>query len=99
MKGTKVDREECKIYQHLFVECLKYDREPASNFNSLVELTKYEEDLVKRRREQTKANDVWTMRKEPPSDWNSPLPDWCQEKLKESSWYKSATSTSNKSNH
>lgn len=79
----------CEYYQNLLVDCLKYKRDPRTNFESLVRLKKYENELVEKRNESIKQNDVWTLRERPPSDWNAPLPDWCMENLKQTYWYKS----------
>jgi hypothetical protein len=83
---------ECDYYKNLFLDCTMYEREPARNFNSLLRLKAYENDLAKKRIEENKTNDVWTMREVPPSDWNSPLPDWCNAHLKTTYWYKNKSS-------
>lgn len=93
-RGEKPEYE-CKFYQNLFVDCLKYEREPEKNLDSLIRLRNYENGLVKKRKDSLLKNDVWKLRKEPPSDWNAPLPDWAEENLKESYWYKSRNSQKN----
>ena len=87
-RGVSISDEECKKYQELFIECHKYQKDPSSNFDSLLKLNKYENELMKKRLDSARGNDVWTMRKSPPDDWNAKLPEWCQERLKESIWYK-----------
>lgn len=91
----ETNEHECDYYKNLFLDCTMYEREPAKNFNSLLRLKAYENELVKKRIEDNKNNDVWTMREVPPSDWNSPLPDWCNEQLKNSYWYKNKSSMRN----
>lgn len=83
------ENQECQPYQDLFVDCLKYKRDPEKNFDLLLKLKKYENELVQKRVESVVKNDVWQLRQKPPSDWNSPLPDWCIERLKDTYWYKS----------
>ncbi|RNA03356.1 hypothetical protein BpHYR1_004788 [Brachionus plicatilis] len=87
-RGEEPDHE-CKFYQDLFVDCLKYEREPANNLASLLKLKNYEQELVKKRKESLAKNDVWKLRKEPPSDWNAALPEWAEENIKDSYWFKS----------
>ena len=90
-RGEKPEYE-CRFYQDLFVDCLKYEREPEKNLDSLIRLRNYENELVNKRKDSTLKNDVWKFRKEPPSDWNAPLPDWAEENIKDSFWYKSRNS-------
>lgn len=94
-RGISISREECARFRELFNDCANYERDPVNNFQALLRLNDYENELMRRRLETTKANDVWERRTKPPSDWNSPLPDWCMEKLKSTSWYKSNSSASN----
>lgn len=90
--GVEKSAAECDYYNQLFVACVKYKHNPAENFDSLLKLNKYESELVERRAQAARANDVWQLRRpnEPPSDWNAKLPDWCEERLKDTYWYKSA---------
>ncbi|CAF0838259.1 unnamed protein product [Brachionus calyciflorus] len=87
-RGDKPEHE-CKFYQDMFVDCHKYQRDPEKHFESLIRLKNYEQQLVNKRVESIIKNDVWLLRKEPPSDWNAPLPDWALNNLKETYWYKS----------
>lgn len=86
-RGDKPEHE-CKFYQDLFVDCLKYQRDPSKNLDSLLRLKNYEHELVKKRNDSKEKNDVWKPRKEPPTDWNAPLPDWAEDNLKDSFWFK-----------
>lgn len=98
-RGVSISSDECARFRSLFDDCSKYARDPASNFDSLLRLNDYENALMKQRADASRANDVWQRRDSgPPSDWNAPLPDWCQQKLKESSWYKSSMSSSSNNN-
>lgn len=90
--GVQISREDCARFRDLFIDCGRYHRDPENNFDALLKLNKYENELMRRRADAARANDVWERRSRPPSDWNAPLPDWCQERIKNSSWYKSAQS-------
>jgi hypothetical protein len=79
---------ECEFYKELFVDCLKYKRDPQNNFESLLKLNKYEKELVEERMKANANNDVWQLRQEPPNDWNAQLPEWCSERIRNSYWYK-----------
>jgi len=81
-------KHDCEFYQELLIDCLKYKRDPANNFDSLLKLNKYEKDLVEERMKSKAKNDIWQLRKEPPSDWNAKLPEWCTERIRNSYWYK-----------
>lgn len=41
-------------------------------------------DKIKVRFAQSAANDIWVYRKEPPKDWNKPLPEWIQKRYQNS---------------
>ena len=78
----------CDLLNDLFFECRKYTEDSTRNLDSLVKLKNYENELVAKRIQSIKNNNVWDLRKEPPSDWNAELPDWAKERGKESYWYK-----------
>ena len=80
---------ECNFYQQLFMDCMKYDRETSKNANLLKDLKKYEVEMIIKRLDSMKQNNIWELRNTPPSDWNSPLPDWCEKQIKDTYWYKS----------
>ena len=82
---------DCDLLNNLFFDCRKYIEDPELNLESFVRLKKYENELVLKRIDSIKKNDVWELRKEPPSDWNAPLPDWANERLKDTIWYKYKT--------
>lgn len=88
-RGIEISDQECLKYQELFVDCHKYQKDPVNNFNLLLKLNTYENDLMKRRIDSARGNDIWEMRTSPPSDWNSKLPDWAQKRLENTLWYKS----------
>lgn len=92
-RGISISSDECKKFRELFDDCVKYEREPGGSFDALLRLNNYENDLMRKRADAARVNDVWERRTKPPSDWNAPLPDWCQEKIVNSSWYKSSKST------
>ena len=94
-RGISSSSDECKKFRELFDDCAKYEREPVGNFDALLRLNNYENDLMRKRADASRLNDVWERRTRPPSDWNAPLPDWCQEKIANSSWYKSIHSKNN----
>lgn len=79
---------DCDRLNDLFFECRKYTEDPTRNIDSLVKLRDYENELVTRRIQTIRDNNVWELRKEPPSDWNAELPDWAKERVQESYWYK-----------
>lgn len=79
---------DCDRLNDLLFECRKYTEDSTRNINSLVKLREYENELVIRRIQTIRENNVWELRKEPPSDWNAELPDWAKERVKESYWYK-----------
>lgn len=82
---------DCKYYEELYTNCLAYKRYPNENFQLLLKLNQYENNLMKKRIDSIKQNDVWELRKSPPADWNSPLPDWAAERLKDTYWHKSSS--------
>ena len=80
--GQTVD---CSFYLKLVDNCYKWQRDGDKNaLNNLVEFEKY---FINERTKNALKNDVWELRDKPPHDWNAPLPDWCQERLKHSLWY------------
>lgn len=79
---------DCDRLKELFFICQKYVSDPQRNLQCLMPLKTYENELARRRIESIKNNDVWELRKEPPSDWNDPLPDWAAERVKDSYWFK-----------
>ena len=79
---------DCDYLNDLFFACRKYTEDPSRNLDCYLKLKSYENDLVKKRIESIKNNDVWEARTEPPSDWNAPLPDWAAQRVKETYWYK-----------
>lgn len=79
----------CDELKQLFYACVKYKEDPKRNLECLVKLKEYENELVKKRIDSIKQNDVWTYRQGvPPTDWNAPLPDWAQERINNSYWFK-----------
>lgn len=79
---------DCDQLKDLFYSCVKYRDDPSRNLECFLKLKPYENNLIKKRIESIKQNNVWQLRKVAPSDWNAPLPDWCQERIKNSYWYK-----------
>ena len=77
----------CQEYQDLYLGCLRYQAEPGANMDKFLNLKRYENDLISKRIESIKRNDVWTLRDKAPSDWNAPLPEWCASHLRNSYWH------------
>jgi hypothetical protein len=71
--GLEVSEYNCDDLKELFFACQKYKADPSRNLDCLVQLKKYENQLLSKRIESIKQNDVWTARQEPPSDWNAPF--------------------------
>ncbi len=80
---------DCEQLNELLYACRKYVSDPERNPDCLHQLKTYENNLIRQRIDSIKANDVWELRKEPPSDWNSSLPDWAAERIKSSFWFRS----------
>ena len=80
----------CQQYQDLYMGCLRYQIEPSANLDKLLKMKRYENELIKKRIDSIKQNDVWELRSSPPSDWNAQLPEWCARHLKESIWYQNS---------
>ncbi len=59
---------DCEFYKNLFKDCLNQGDASARKA-----LEKYEMNMLQKRAESIKNNDVWKYRNEPPSDWNSYL--------------------------
>lgn len=78
----------CDQLKDLFYSCVKYRDDPSRNLDCLLKLKPYENNLLKKRIDSIKQNTVWELRQQAPSDWNSPLPEWCQQRLNDSYWYK-----------
>ena len=83
-------QQDCSKYEDLFASCLDWYR--SGSQAAFKKLYDYESKLVEERKKASEANDVWEKRTAPPEDWNSPLPDWCVERLKDTVWYKQSKS-------
>ena len=81
--GSKLD---CKFLKDLITHCDLWKND--LNQNSLKSIIDYEKNLIIRRKQSSLNNDIWTLRDKPPYDWNSQLPDWAIERIKNSSWHK-----------
>ena len=81
---------DCLYWQDMFFSCQKYKQDPSRNFDCFMKLKTYEASLIKKRTSSIEQNNVWQLRTEPPSDWNAALPDWCQQRLHDSYWYKTS---------
>ena len=84
---------ECSVYKQLLHDCLESRRDGwalSRGGESLGRLQAYERDLVGKREAAARQNDVWQLREpgQAPSDWRAPLPDWAQQRLTETIWYK-----------
>ena len=44
--GDESSDDNCNYYQNLFLDCLKYHRDPINNFSLLLNLSKYEKKVV-----------------------------------------------------
>lgn len=79
MKGEKLD---CGSWEHDFESCVKFEEEKDEEAaKSIIE------HEAQRRKERMKAhygNNVWEKRKNPPEDWNKPLPDHISQKYENS---------------
>jgi hypothetical protein len=80
--------KDCNYYGSLHEDCLKWLKDPLNSMSSYAKMKNYENELIKKRNDALSQNDVWTLRSQPPSDWNAPLPDWCLDRLKDTYWYK-----------
>jgi len=87
--GDESSDDNCNYYQNLYLDCLKYQRDPINNFSLLLNLSKYENEVVNKRLDSVKNNDVWELRKQPPIDWNTQLPSWAADRIKNTFWHKS----------
>ena len=56
--GEESSIQECSTYQNLFIDCLKYHRDPIKNISLLVNLYNYEKKMVEARLESIRNNDV-----------------------------------------
>lgn len=77
---------DCSIFENLLENCAQY----AENYdkNAFEAIYNYEKNALIKRVEASKNNDVWEKRVQPPSDWNAKLPDWAQQRINESMWFK-----------
>lgn len=49
-----------------------------------LEIVQHEDERMEKQRQNSLVNDVWQLRKAPPPDWIAPMPDWWNEKVKDS---------------
>jgi hypothetical protein len=82
-EGSNVD---CNIFKDLINHCELWNKE--LNQNSLQSIVDYEKNLIIKRKHLSLNNDIWTYRDRPPYDWNSTLPEWASERIKNSIWFK-----------
>jgi hypothetical protein len=92
-KNSKIDQYyrygrliDCENIKLLNVDCFEW-KKTAKN-DSFKRLSDYDKNLIENRRKLSTNNDVWTYRQRPPYDWNSKLPEWCEERMKTTLWYK-----------
>jgi hypothetical protein len=78
----------CDQLKLLLNSCLSYKKDKSANSEDFKQLKAYETSLNEKRRKQSLENDTWKLRQSPPSDWNSKLPQWAEDHIKESSWFK-----------
>ncbi|XP_067142843.1 synaptic plasticity regulator PANTS [Centruroides vittatus] len=65
---------ECKEWLCNYEDCLKWRKcKDPQYLSSVIEDEKRRRE---KRMNSAKENDVWELRKEPPKDWNKPLPDY-----------------------
>ncbi|CAF0822328.1 unnamed protein product [Didymodactylos carnosus] len=74
-------KEDCSPKIEAMHNCVYWTQR--GDIDNLKELISYEEQRLLRRKHASMMNNVWEYRTEPPSDWNSPLPEWAVKRAKE----------------
>lgn len=74
--GESID---CLPWKRDYDSCVRFERNP-SDLQAAQEIIASEEQRRTDRLRAHYQNTVWTRRKAPPSDWKKPLPEWLQEK-------------------
>ncbi|XP_013794198.1 UPF0545 protein C22orf39 homolog [Limulus polyphemus] len=71
--GQTVD---CTQWQNDFKNCMSWRK--YRDIDAFKNVLESERNRIIQRQAASQANNIWELRKEPPEDWNKPLPDWMQ---------------------
>lgn len=71
MNGDILD---CSVWQHDLNDCINFEAKK-SDFRSAKRIIDNEDKRKQERMQAHNDNDVWRKRKNPPEDWNKPLPE------------------------
>lgn len=83
--GKKLD---CQPLKELMVACVRYKQNVTiDDYKLLLDNEQKRMEELKRIKESNRQNNIWSYRDLPPSDWNDPLPQWAQDRVKQTSWY------------
>nr|CAD7412093.1 unnamed protein product [Timema poppensis] len=80
--GEMVD---CSQWKKDFNNCSKWTLD--QNIDAMQDLVLSEQDRRRKRFQAHNNNTVWQKRAQPPADWNKPLPDWLENKYKDTYLY------------
>jgi hypothetical protein len=81
-------RLDCKPLKELMLACLRYKQNVTlDDYKILIMNEQKKKEEFKRINEINKQNDIWSYRDVAPSDWNAPLPEWAQDRIKQTSWF------------
>ncbi|CAN7984855.1 unnamed protein product, partial [Ixodes hexagonus] len=75
--GSTLD---CDNWSKDYTNCLRWRKE--KDIEALRSVVDSEAQRKKERLDGSLQNNVWELRSEPPKDWNKPLPEWMNEKLR-----------------